>query len=321
MKISIAHQNSYGTAVTAASSFMAIPVLGETFANEKPVLEVNNMRGVYDAQTPKEGPNSVSGGMEAEANPISLGNLLKTVLDTPTSTKANSASVYTHVFLPNSVDFDRFAANRPVTILKDFADGSSGDLMYDMIGSSLALSIANGELLKISTEFMGGKQGMKAAVSSTFEDVARAFTWDTTSVSLGGVAVEEILDLSVTIDCALTNRHTLNASKEPSRTKRDGLRSVAVEGNILFETMSHYLAFKNRTEQNLKLHLVGTGSEISSGYNDALTIECPSFTFDEFKPNASGPGMIEVPLKGRSTYNVGSGHSVKVTLVNTATAY
>lgn len=321
IKISIAHQNSFGTPVTAVGSFMAIPILSETLAADKPPLEINNMRGVHDAGPTKEGPNAISGGFEAEVNPISIGHLLKAAFGQPTSTKVASAAVYSHVFVPNSADFDRYAAQRPLTIVKDFADGSSADLFSDMLCSTLALSIANGELLKVSAEFLGGKQGHKAAIATAFEDTARGFSWDVASVSAGGVAVEEVMGATITLDNALANKHTLNNSKEPSRTKRDGFRSVMVEGNMLFETHSHYLDWKNQTEQNFKLHLASTGIAISSGYTDALTLECPTFKYDEFKPNASGAGQIEVAFKGRGIFNVGSGHSLKATLVNTATAY
>ena len=321
MKISIAHQNSFGTPVTAVGSFTAIPVLSETLAGDKPPLEINNMRGVHDAGPTKEGANSISGGFEAEANPISIGALLKAAFGTPTSTKANSASVYTHVFVPDSADFDQFAAMRPLTIVKDFADGSSADLFSDMVCSNIALSIANSELLKVSVEFLGGKQGHKASIATAFEDTSRAFAWDVASMSTGGVAVEEVMDCTITLDNALSNKHTLNTSKEPSRTKRDGFRTVMVEGNMLFETHSHYLDWKNQTEQNFKMHLASTGSAISSGYTDSLTLECPTFKYDEFKPNAGGAGQIEVAFKGRGIFNVGSGHSLKATLVNTVAAY
>jgi len=318
-KIGIAFQNSFGTPITTANSFHPVPFLSESVSVEKPPIVIGNMRGTFDEGPIKEGLTNVAGDIDCEAHPITLGALLKAVLGGPTSTKVSSASVYNHVYLPSSLDWGSFAAFPPFTLNKDFGDSSSSDQFSDLQGTKLQLSIANGELLKAKLSILGGKHAQVAAVSLTQPDTSRAWTWDVASVSIGGSANADAVALTVTIDNALANKYTLNGTKTPAKTKRGGRRTVAVEGTMLFESKAEYQNFLNYTAQNFKLTLAG--GIISSGYTDTLAIELPQFTYDEFKPVAGGTGQIEVPVKGRGTFDIGSGHAAKVTLTNTKAAY
>jgi len=206
-----------------------------------------------------------------------------------------------------------------MTINKDFGDGSSADLMYDMVGDKLALSIANGELLKAKLTVLGGKHTQRATVALTQPDTSRAWTWDVASIAIAGAANADIMDMNITIDNASENRYTLNGTKTPAKTKRGGNRMIGVEGTMLFDNKTEYQNFLNYTEQNFKATL--TGGTISSGYTDTLVVEVPTMMYEEFKPNAGGPGQIEVGFKGSAIYNANSGHAAKFTLTNTHAAY
>ena len=319
VQIGIGFQNSWDTAPSQAGSFYPVPMLSESIALDRPPLELANMQGVYDDITPKEGPHTIGDTLECEVHPLALGVLLRAAVGDPTSTKANSADVYDHVFVPGTSDFDKFAALTPHAISKRWNDGGSADLFYNMQGASLALNIANGELLKASFSVMGGAYSQSNVGSSAYPDVARAWTWDQTSVSVAAAGISELRSASIVLDNALETFHLLDGGKDPGRIKRNAKRTLKVSGSMMFDTRSEYQAFKSKSERNLKLTF--TGDTISSGYTDKLVVECPRFQYEEFKPVTGGAGQIEVSFSGRGNYDAGSGHSVKYTLTNTKAAY
>jgi hypothetical protein len=243
--------------------------------------------------------------------------MLKAQMGSPTSVQ--SAAIYTHTFKPRTADFDAYAAGTPLTITKVLGDGGSAHLYYDMVASKFSLSIANGELLKCSQEFMGGKYKQVANVSASYP-TGKAWTWDVASVSVAAAANADVSELTLELDEALENKWTLNAAKTPSRTKRSGRRTLSINGTIIFDTQSEYQQFLSQSERNVTVHLKGP-TEIQSGYYDTLTVIVPLFRYVEFKPVAGGPEKIEVGFSGKGVYSTTSATALQITLVNTQAAY
>jgi len=312
--IGISFQNSYGTQLQ--NSIYWIPKLSEGINVDKPPLIEQNLRGVYDEGAHHEGMNSSGGTLEAEAAPIPLGALLKCMFGDPTT--INSGSLYTHTFKPRTSDWDETAANIPVTIEKQLGVGSA-ELHYDMNASAMTLSIANGEFVKASLDFVGGSFSQLADTAEAYPSTT-LWSWDATSVSLGGVAKSEIMDLSVTINENLEAMGTLNASKKPSRIKRTGFRTVEISGTLKFDNQDEYQSFLNQEERELIAHFEGT-TQVQSGYNEALTLSIPLARHAEFKPAAGGPGEIEVPLVMKGVYSTTSATAFQCELRNTQAAY
>lgn len=313
--IGFSFQNSFGTA--NVNSIFWMPYLSEEFGVTKEPIVSENMRGVFDEGATYEGINAVPGKLECEAHPIALGVLLKAVLGAPTL--VTSGVVNAHTFKPATADFDIYAAQNPVTVSKQLGDAGSAHRFYDMVGSKLALSIANGELLKASIEMMGGKYTQVAAPATSYP-TGSAWTWDVASVSLGGAANGDIAEINIELDNALEAKYTLNATKTPSRVKRGGFRTLAVSGTIIFDDQSEYQQFLAQSERNLTVNLRGV-AQIQSGYYDNLQIIVPLARYIEFKPVAGGPGKVEVGFSGKGVYSVTSATALQITLTNTQTGY
>lgn len=313
--VGISFQNSYGTAL--ATSIYWVPFLSEGFAISKEPLVSENMTGVFDEGATYEGINAVEGTLEVEAHPIVLGAMLKALMGNPVT--VTSGAYFTHTFKPRTADFDDFAAGVPLTISKVLGDAGSSHRFSDMVASKLSLSVANGELLKASMDFMGGKYAQIVAPAASYP-AGKSFTWDVASVSLGAIANADIAEFNMELDESLENKYTLNATKTPSRTKRSGRRTLSVGGTLIFDTQTEYQKFLDQSERNLTVNLAGLAN-VQSGYNELLTITVPLFRYVEFKPVAGGAEKIEVGFSGKGVYSTTSATMLQITLANTQAAY
>ena len=313
--IGIIFQDSYGS-VGDTSSAHFIPFISEGINLAIPPIYSENMRSIIDEGDTYQGPRTIEGDLDCEAQPLALGAMLNSVLELTGS--VNSDAIYTHTFKPRTSDFDEKSAGNPVTVYKYLETGSAM-MMSDLNGNTLELGIANGELLKAKVGFVGGTFSQTAAVAESFT-TGKRWTWDQTSLSIGGTAQDLAMDLTITVDETIEAQHTLNASQYPARTKRTGFRSVAVAGTLKFDNQDEYQEFISQSERELVLHFEGS-TEIQSGYYDALTITLPAMRYEEVAPAAGGPGAIEVGITGRGKYSVDSATAMEITLVNTQATY
>lgn len=313
--IALCFQDSYGTSNVDSLHF--IPFISESVGVEKPPLISENIRGIHDEGDDYEGKNMVAGDLVAEAQPIALGAMLASVMGKPSSVQ--STGIYTHTFKPVATDFDDYAANVPVSYLKDLNDGGSASLFQDLNGNTLSLGIVEGEFLKATVGFVGGQDSQIAAVAASYE-TGKRWTWDVSSLSIGGSAKPEVMDLTISIDESLEAQHTLNGSKYPSRIKRTGFRTIEVAGTMKFDNQTEYQAFLAQSEQAMVMTLTGP-TEIQSGYYETLTIRAPALRWREDKPTIDGPGQIEVSLTGAAKYLTTSATALEMVLVNTLAGY
>lgn len=314
--LGIVFQNSFGT-VGDVNSIHWLPYLSESFKLNIPPMYSENMRGIHDEGDTYQGPRTCEGEIDCEAQPIALGAMLKSILSLESSVQ--STGIYTHTFEPRSDDFDALSANNPVTIYA-FRDTGSGMLYQDMNGASLEMSIANGEFFKVKVGYVGGEFSQNAEVAASLP-TGKRWTWDQSSVSLGGSAVGEIVSMNIKLDDGgLEAMHTLDASQYPSRVKRTGFRNIAIDGTLKFEDQDEYQQFISQSEREMILHFEGS-TEVQSGYNESLTIKLPLMRYEEAAPMAEGPGYIEMSVTGRGKYSVTSATALQAILVNTQATY
>ena len=312
--VAISFQNSFGTPLTNSQYF--IPRISGGVALDIPPIISETQRGVFDEGDTYEGPRTAGGDLETEAMPIPLGVLLKSVMGDPVT--VTSDALYSHTFKPRVSDWDPSAANIPVTYEQDLDTGSAQQF-FDLNGSALEIGIAAGELAKAKVIFVGGNFQQNAAAAASYPSGKR-WTWDTTSVSIGGSAQPQVMDLTITLDEALEAQHTLSASKYPSRIKHTGMRTVTVGGTMKFDNQNEYQQFLSQSERELIINFQGV-TEIQSGYYDRVEIKLPLMRYSENKPTAGAPGPLEVSIAASGKYSVSSAVSIQVLLVNTQAAY
>lgn len=310
----IIFQNSFGTAGDVGSIHW-IPRLSSSLMLKKAPIYSENMRGIFDEGDSYEGPNTVEGAIEAEAQVVPLGAMLKSIMNITTVT---SGSLYTHTFKPRTSDFDELSSNNPVTVYQ-YLDTGSAMMFSDLNGSVLEIGIANGELLKTKVDYVGGTFSQNAPQTATF-DTGKRFTWDVASISIGGSAIAEIDNLVVKLDEGLEAQHTLNNSKYPSRIKRTAFRNVSVDGTIKFDNQDEYQKFVDQSERELIMHFTN-GTEVQSGYPEAVTLKLPLMRYEAHEPTAEGPGLIEATITGRGKYSTTSATALEITVYNDQAAY
>ena len=316
--LGIAFQNSHGTVVSDTGSFYPMPFLSEALTPTYPELLSENMEGRFDEGEGYSGARNVGGTLSMEAQPITLGVLLKAMFGEPTS--VTSTDHYTHTFQPRTADFDVNVINNPLTVYKNLADGGTVPIYYDLVATRLELSVANGEFLTAGIDLTGGVVGTKINSANIGLAVGKKWTWDVTSLELGGAANTDFADLTVTVDEQATPRHVLQTSRDPARVKRDARRQVRVAGTVRFSDQTEYDIFLAQTTQELKLTLTGT-VEIQSGYYDVLGIDIPAFKYLAYPVEFADASELQVTFDGKADYHTGSGTSIEITLVNTQAAF
>src|SRR6056300_1679173 len=93
--LGIAFQNSHGT-VASVDSMYAMPFLSESLSPAYPELLSENMEGRFDEGEGYSGARNVGGTLSFEAQPVTMGVLLKALCGTPTL--VTSAALTTHTF-------------------------------------------------------------------------------------------------------------------------------------------------------------------------------------------------------------------------------
>jgi hypothetical protein len=182
-----------------------------------------------------------------------------------------------------------------------------------MNASAMELNVANGEFLTANFTFVGGSFAQIADVAATYP-ADKEFTWDGTSMSIGGTAIEDILQLNVKLEDSLEAKHTLNNSLVPSRIKRTGFRMLTVGGTLLFSNQDEYQEFLAQSERNLTVTFVNSAA-------DSIEMIVPLMRYTDFKPASDGPGEVEVSFSGKGVWSQTSATIFQLTLTNDQVAY
>ncbi len=316
--VALGFQNSFDTLNTNSLHF--IPFLTENVGMLKPPIIGENLAGIFDEGPDFEGPVTIEGDLETEAHPISVGMLISAVLGRPISVASDA--IFTHTWEPRTADFDIKAANNPITYYKEIGGTAVGSaqLLYNMQGNTLELSVANGELTKAKVGFVGGTFSQVAAIATALPTGRVQWPWSVCSIDIGAAAHPEIKEMTVTVEENLEAMHTLHNSIFPNRIKRTGFRTIAAEGTLIFDTSAELQQFLSQAERELIVTFKG-GTEVQSGFSEDLKIQLPLMRYREFKPEIGGPGLVEVSFVAAGKYSVSSATGLIMTLVNTLAWY
>lgn len=318
-KVGLAFQTSHGTAVSAVTSFYAMPFLSEAVTPTYPELLSENMEGRFDEGEAYSGARNVGGTISTEAQPVTVGVLLKALCGTP-ATVSNSTALgefWTHTFKPRTADFDVNVTGNPLTMYKNLADGGTVPIYRDMVATRLELSCTNGEFLTAAVNMTGGvvDTNINSNTLGT-TPTGKKWTWDVTSIELGGSANTDFADITVIIDEQATPRWSLKTSRDPDRVKRDAKRQIRVNGTIKFVDQTEYDLFLAQTTQELKMTFTGTEA-IRSGYFNVLGIDIPAFKYLAYPVEFADPSELMVTFEGKGDYHTGSATSIEITLTTT----
>jgi hypothetical protein len=311
--IGISFQSSYGTANTTSVDYL--PFNAETLTETIDDIVSEGMRNRFEEGASCEGAHTVEGDIQMEVHPIVIGKIIKAWTGHESATLNDSA--YSHQFLPATADFDTYAATPPMTF-EVYRGVDSSFQYYDMLCNQFTIEIAQGALIRSTATFVGGKFAFINNTAPSYI-AGSCFPWDITSVSIGGAAVDNASQITMTFNNNIEPIHVLDATKTPGRAKRTGYRTVEVAGTVFFDNSSQYQIFRARTQQRLIVTM--TGQTTATSYNNTLTVDIPKMLYTEYPVNVGGAGQIEVGFSGKGKFDETSVYIAEFTLVNTEAAY
>lgn len=299
-----------------SKSYSNIPlqIISESLAVNKSSLIAESRTPRFEAPGTYEGYNTVSGGFNIEGHPIDIGHLIKAWTGAFSSTAVSS--VYQHVFIPATTDFSVKSAVYPISI-DVYRDVGSVFTYYDMLADNFTLEFAYGALVKSSIDFMGGKYANAQIVTPAYSG-GKVFAWDTCSLSLDGVAVDSIINLSFSFSNNLKNIGTLDGTKTPNRTKRDSYRTLDISGIMIFEDMTQYEKYSSFVSQRMILYCAG--KTIGNGEN-SLMVDVPKMLYSAFPIPISSKGILQSSFSAKAEFDETSNYLVQITLTNTKSGY
>jgi hypothetical protein len=228
--VGISFQNSFGTEIT--TSYDWFPIVNETVTENIPPIIQEGMTGRFDEGDSFEGPHDIGGDIVFEAHPQLLGKLLQAWTFASCDVTSQSGPTYLHKFQPATADFDALSAVQPMT-LEIFRDAGSAFLYYDCLCNGFSIEIAHGAIIRGTMSVIGGKYKDAAKATPSYL-IGSEFTWNQTSVSFAGSAIDEISALTITGANGLEGKGTLDGTRTFNRIKRSDFRTMELSGTVLF---------------------------------------------------------------------------------------
>ena len=228
-----------------ATSLQTLPVINENLhLNIEPLPQTGNYKRF--AESPyEEGKHFVDGTIEMDAHGIAMGWLIKAAMGRVETT--SGTGIQTHAFVP-LVDsyFDSRAALPPNTI-EISRDTGSAFRYFDMLVNRLSFEGANGELLKVTADFLGADMIRSDPATPIYAPTADIFIWDQASVSFNAKEVVDLRNFTVNLNNNLEALYVITTSKTPYRIRR-GKFEAEITGTMVFDTHSYMQAFEAQSE-------------------------------------------------------------------------
>jgi hypothetical protein len=319
-KLGIARQASVGSWVTDAGSYNPLPFTSDNTALSKEELISQNLIGRFEQGATYDGVSNVAGTLEFEITPRNLVAVLQAAVNNA-PTVATSGSVKTRTFLPNTVDFNSTFCKAPYSFYKQFSDATSAELFYDCQFGQLDLIFSTGQFTKGRAAIVGGTRlanGIASlAITPDASDVVILHPWNVASVSVGGAAVLNYSEITVSLNENIAPLRTLNGTLAPFKYTRTGFREVTVSGTLYMSDRQILNDFVAGTVRRLLITSISTRSSIQSGYYDSLVVDVPQMKYTAVPLPVNGPGEVSVSFTGRGTIDPSSGYSVQFTHTST----
>jgi hypothetical protein len=320
LKFGIARQTAGGVPVTQVNSFHGLPLLSEDVGLDKAELDSQNLIGKFEQGAIYSGVSKINGTITFEATPRNLLAALASCVNWA-PVQVNSGSLATYTFIPNTQDYDGTYVKAPWTGYKQFTDSNSAEQFYDLQMGMVEFTVGQGQFLKGKLTVSGGARTLtgvgSANIGPATSDVGQLFPWNVASLSLGGSALGQASDLTVTLNENIDSLYTINGTLAPFKYTRTGFREVTVRGTFYMNDRSILNAFANDTQQQLLLTLSNTKTAIQSGYSNLIKIDIPQLKVTAFKPGVSGPGEVSVSFTGRGVLDPTSNYAIQFIMTTT----
>jgi len=316
--LGLGKESSWATAVAPT---VYVPFVSESITDTIEELISEGIRNLFDEPASYQGLKSVAGDVEVEVLPEFIGHFLNAAFGSVSSEQPDAdgaPSVYRHTFTPiqSAASTECDLPSYTLEIDRDF---ESAFQIAGAAATSFEFTVGTGTKIAHATiSFIAKAISTKAKTSPSYEST-NPFLWDELTATLGGNAFGKLSEITITLDNALEGVPLLNGSDEIARIRRNDFRTVTVSGTIVPDNLDEWTAFRNGTEAELVIDLVGAA--IEGGYSYELKFTMPKFRWLAVPINVGGPGYVTISFSGKAKYDSANGFAVQAELTNTTTSY
>ena len=305
----LAFETTYGQAPTGGTWYRQ-PINKNALTGKQNLITTNTITGRRDTVEPGIGQMDASGQLELPLDVRNVGNILKGIFGTPTTSAGTKEGTYKHVFKVG----DEIPS---LTVEKGFPDIG---LFFQYTGTkfnkfSLTAQVGNNETTyTVDTMASNETEAKSTAAASPTSLKLMRFNNVNAAVKEGGTALATCRKMQVDINNNLDgDTYCLNGSSiRPSIN--EGLAEVTGSIETLFEDDTQLQKAMNSTETSLELAF--TRDDFS------LTFSIPEVILERATPGISGPKGITQSLNYRGYYADDAGNSIiTVTLINDVEKY
>lgn len=333
--MAIGVESNAGTASSSVATTEFIPFTSENLTIQREDLESQGLANQYDSTKYFNGLQRIQGTVAMECHAINLGYFLRMLCDQTTAFPGGQTSAYAFVNSDAGVRIHRFrlgqtqfqcgsGSDLPTSTIEIFRgpciDTGSAFCYYNVTANRGEITCEGGQLTRASFDLLGRDYSRKARQTPTYQPFGAIFQWNQVSVSLAGTASTLFESLTIVVNNQLEAVALLDGKNRTGLIKRNGFRTLEVNGRATFRNDTDYDAFVGGSERQLLLTFQGpdtiSGSSTNGNYN-MFRADIPSFRYLTFPVAATGPGRIVVDFTGRGIFNQGSGTAGEFILVNT----
>lgn len=316
--VGLGKEATWGTAA-AVNDYIRFASEGLNEEIEQVISEA--LDGVVDEGASFEGMHNISGDLSFDVYPNVVGHMLRAAFGAPVTTQpdaVNNPTVYQHVFTPVQSNFSNVCALPPYTyeVHRDLEQAFqyAGALVNDLTFSFGT----DTKIMQGTAAIIAKKLALIAKTTPSFE-ATNPFLWHQATITIGGAVNGDVQTLQFGVNNSLEGRSTLNNTKEISRVLRSGKRTFPVSFTLDLKDLAEFNRFRSQGGVAAKIELVG--ETISGTYTNKLTIDIPKLRYTAFPINVGGAEAFTASVEGSAKYDNTSAHAMKVTLVNTKSAY
>ena len=305
--IGFAGESTWGTPVAVGSGDF-LEALSESVTMEIERFDVKNIVGRYAEPDDVAGLRRIAGEITVPAHPLQLGYFLRGAFGKQAvATTVLSGFLWNDQFLPATAE-DGTNNPLPPWTLEIFRDVTSAHRYAGVQFGKLTLAVEPNQDLRVTAGLLAKTTSVIAKSTPTYPGTGPSpFTWDTTSVQVGGAAVDYVEALSVDFDNQVEGIPVLNNATEIARVRRSGPQLVRVSGTLGFENLTEYNRFLNQTE----VELIATWTKADSF---ALLVRVPRLVYTAFPLGLSGRERMTVGFEGLGRYKVASSYAIEAVL-------
>lgn len=289
--------------------------LSESMATVYDRFETRNITGVYFEPKDSRGRQRNEGDWVFSAHPVNVGHALNGVFGQNSITEVLSGTLFTNVFQPRQSDISS-QHPLPSYTMEIFRAGTLVNTAFQYGGvqfGTLELAMTAADQLRCTVGMIGKTQRFIAKTTPTFPtSPSEVFVFDTTSISIDGVANTQIEAFTLTVDNQLEGIGTFNNTTTIGKIRRTGPPTVRFNGTFDFQDLNAFNTFVARTEQKFII-------TVTKANSFKLEIDIPSFEYTAIPISLPGRERITVDFEGRCNYNQGSGTGIRVSLTTTNT--